>query len=46
MSLPPDSEFKLVEIDGYRERELVIADSLEEIEKALNAKTGNNRNGK
>jgi hypothetical protein len=46
MSTPPNSEFKLVEIDGYRERELVIADSLEEIEQALNAKTGNNRNGR
>jgi hypothetical protein len=40
MSKPHDSHFKLIEVDGYREEELVKAPTLEELEAALELKTG------
>jgi hypothetical protein len=40
MSKPRETRFKLIEVDGYREEELVTAPSLEALEDALEAKTG------
>jgi len=40
MSGNSNTQFKLVEIDGYSEREIVAAPTLEELQAALGAKTG------
>lgn len=37
-----DERFALIEFDGYSEEELLTANSLEEIARQLNAKTGRN----
>jgi hypothetical protein len=43
MSKPGDSHFKLVELNGYRERELIKSPSLEDVEEFLDGKTGGGR---
>lgn len=40
MSKPRDSQFRLVELNGYQEREIAEAPTLEEIADAIQAKTG------
>lgn len=40
MSKPRQTQFKLVELSGYREIEIAEAPTLEEIEEVLQVKTG------
>jgi hypothetical protein len=41
--MPNDTQFKLVEIQGYSERDIMTGDSLEEIEEFVTLKTGTGR---